>query len=148
MKKTGSISLSVWHGLLVVCMFASPLLKAQDIDSIAFHLYTDSLKKGVQNYINVDGWISEGRWVPLSGKDLHFTSTSGKFEGNNLVIDPGFTGEKVSITATYTRKLNLSISTSIFIKTVQVNEQLKTVEEVIQPNSTGKKSRKKQKGNP
>ena len=148
MKKKCSVSMRIWPALLVVCLLASPLLNAQVIDSIAFHLYTDSLKKGVHNYINVDGLLREGRWIPLSGKDLSFVSSHGKFEGNNLVLDPGFKGEKVSITATYTHNQKLRISTTIYIKTIEENTQLKTLEEVMQPDSAGKKSRKKKKGNP
>ena len=37
----------------------------QKVDSIYFHLYTDSLKKGFFNYINVDGKMSDGNWQPL-----------------------------------------------------------------------------------
>ena len=39
---------------------------AQKVDSIYFHLYTDSLKKGQHNYINVDGKLSNGSWMPVN----------------------------------------------------------------------------------
>ena len=42
--------------------------RAQKVDSIYFNLYTDSLKKQVHNYINVDGKFSNGSWLPLTEK--------------------------------------------------------------------------------
>ncbi len=33
---------------------------AQKIEYVNFNLYTDSLKKGLHNYINVDGYIGNG----------------------------------------------------------------------------------------
>src|SRR5207344_2336753 len=59
---------------------------AQRIDSISFHLYTDSLKKGTHNYINIDGKTSDGKWKPLTSKDITFTTTYGTFEGTELVL--------------------------------------------------------------
>ena len=56
---------------------------AQKVDSIFFHLYTDSLKKGTYNYINVDGKLDNGRWLPLTAKEIDFTATAGNFEGNS-----------------------------------------------------------------
>ena len=35
-------------------------ISAQNLDSIFFNLYTDSLKKGTYNYINVDGQFTDG----------------------------------------------------------------------------------------
>jgi hypothetical protein len=83
--------------LLFTILLITSLAKAQKIDSIYFHLYTDSLKKGVHNYINVDGKISDGRWLPLTPKEIQFSSTGGKFEGNDLVLPADFTGDKVVI---------------------------------------------------
>jgi hypothetical protein len=71
----------------------------QHIDSIYFHLYTDSLKKGVHNYINVDGKLSNGKWMPLTDKEIKFSSSYGVFVGNSLIIDSAFTGEKVTVRA-------------------------------------------------
>ncbi len=67
--------------VVVIAVSASPLF-AQKVDSIYFHLYTDSLKKGQHNYINVDGKLSNGRWQPLTSKDIQFSCSSASFEGN------------------------------------------------------------------
>lgn len=85
--------------LLIVFLFAGILVKAQKVDSIYFHLYTDSLKKGQHNYINVDGKMSNGRWMPLTAKEILFTSTEGTFNGNELFIPDHFKPEKVTVKA-------------------------------------------------
>ena len=69
--------------VFLTSFFASS--KAQKIDSIYFHPYTDSLKKGTYNYINVDGKLSDGRWLPMTPKEVDFTSSAGKFSGNSLL---------------------------------------------------------------
>lgn len=56
-------------------MMAATAVSAQKIDSIYFHLYTDSLKKGFYNYINVDGKMSDGSWTPLDSTQILFILT-------------------------------------------------------------------------
>ena len=72
---------------------------AQKVDSIYFHLYTDSLKKGQHNYINVDGKFSNGSWAPLTEKEIQFSSSHGSFQGNELIIPMDFKPEKVTVKA-------------------------------------------------
>jgi hypothetical protein len=64
--------------------------KAQKVDSIYFHLYTDSLKKGQHNYINVDGKLSNGKWMPMTAKDVQFSCNEASFQGNELIIPADF----------------------------------------------------------
>lgn len=85
--------------LLPIFLFAGILTKAQQVDSIYFHLYTDSLKKGQHNYINVDGKLSNGSWLPLTAKQILFTSSEGTFNGNELFIPDHFKPEKVTVKA-------------------------------------------------
>lgn len=91
-------------------------LKAQQVDSIAFHLYTDSLKKGTHNYINVDGLQSNGRWLPLTSKELEFRSSDCYFSGNELFVPADFKGKKITITAILRNKPALQIERTIWIK--------------------------------
>ena len=72
---------------------------AQKVDSIYFHLYTDSLKKGFYNYINVDGKLANGNWLPLTPKDILLTANTGSFRDNDLFIDSSYTGESVTVKA-------------------------------------------------
>ncbi len=118
-------------------------LKAQKVDSLFFNLYTDSLKKGVHNYINVDGKLSNGQWLPLTEKQLIFSSTDGKFEGNSLILDTSFKGEKVTIKITLRSDPSVSKETTIYIKKLSGNEKLKTVEEVLKGGSPKRRNRNK-----
>ena len=117
--------------LLLLILAASTAGRAQQVDSIFFHLYTDSLKKGTHNYINVDGKISNGRWLPLTNKELDLTSSNGKFVGNSLVIDTAFRGEKVTVKAVLKNNTAIWKEIEIYIKKVEVVERLKTVDEIM-----------------
>lgn len=104
----------------------------EKVDSIAFHLYTDSLKKGgVFNYINVDAKLSNGRWMPMSAEDLIFTSSGGKFDGNNLFFDTAFKADSVVVKAVLKADTSMQRSITIYIKKLPDNEVLKTMEEVM-----------------
>lgn len=84
--------------LLFISLGASPLF-AQKVDSIYFNLYTDSLRKGQHNYINVDGKLSNGRWMPMTAKEIEFSCATAKFQGNELIIPEDFKPEKVAVKA-------------------------------------------------
>ena len=115
----------------------------QKIDSIAFHLYTDSLKKGVYNYINVDGLQSSGLWMPLTSREIRLSCDYGRFEGNNLIIDSSCSQKMVNITAVYNRNPSLRKTITVYIKTLPDNEQLKTKEQILEEMSGKKKKRRK-----
>ena len=117
--------------LLLLVTTASLVGRAQQVDSIFFHLYTDSLKKGVHNYINVDGKLSNGNWLPLTNKEIDFTSTAGKFVGNSLVLDSSFKGEKVMVKAVLKNNSTIWKEIEIYIKKVADNERLRTVDEIL-----------------
>lgn len=104
--------------LLLFVLFASfSGLRAQKVDSIYFHLYTDSLKKGQHNYINVDGKLSNGRWIPMTAKDVQFTCNEATFQGNELIIPADFKQEKVTIRASLKSNPFVVIEKTIWIKT-------------------------------
>ena len=117
--------------LLLLVTTASMVGRAQQVDSIDFHLYTDSLKKGVHNYINVDGKLPNGRWLPLTNKEINFTATAGKFDGNSLVLDTTFKGEKVTVKAVLKNNTAIWKEIEIYIKKIEVNERLRTVDEIM-----------------
>lgn len=73
--------------LLLSFVLAVSILKAQKVDSLFFNLYTDSLKKGSWNYINVDARLSNGKYIPLTSDQLHFKISNGKLQGNSIWID-------------------------------------------------------------
>ena len=83
--------------LLILFVAIRQVTVAQQIDSMFVNLYTDSLKKGTYNYINVDGLMHNGRYIPLDSNQLSFSSSYGTFYGNNLFIDRECKLEKVHI---------------------------------------------------
>ena len=89
---------------------------SQKVESIHFHLYTDSLKKGQHNYINVDGKMSNGSWLPLTSKEIIFSCSSANFEGNELVIPENFKEEKVTVKAVLKSDPSMWIERTIWIK--------------------------------
>jgi hypothetical protein len=99
-----------------VILFSGSVLKAQQVDSIFFNLYTDSLKKGQHNYINVDGKLSNGKWMPLSSKEVEFSCSSAKFAGNELIIPEGFTEKSVTIKAVLKSNPSVFLERTIWIK--------------------------------
>jgi hypothetical protein len=127
--------------LLLLITAAGTVVRAQKVDSIFFHLYTDSLKKGTHNYINVDGKLSNGRWLPLTNKEIDFTTSVGKFEGNSLVIDTAFKGEKVTVKAVLKNNTAIWKEIIIYIKKVEIIERLKTVDEIMNTPSTRRSRR-------
>ena len=128
---------------LLLITAAGTVVRAQQVDSIFFHLYTDSLKKGTHNYINVDGKMSNGRWQPLTNKEIDFTSSYGKFEGNILIIDTAFKGEKVTVKAVLKNNTAIWKEATIYIKKVEIVERLRTVDEILNtPSNSSRKSRR------
>ena len=129
--------------LFGIVIFAFIIGNAQKVDSIYFHLYTDSLKKGTHNYINVDAKLSDGKWRPLSAKDLNFTSSYGTFEGNELILPDKPTVEKLTIKAVLKSDPALWKEITIWIKKKPDDEVLPTAEEMLKNKSqkTGKSKR-------
>ena len=132
--------------LLSIILISSAILgKAQKIDSIYFHLYTDSLKKGTHNYINVDGKTSDGKWRPLSAKEVSFTSSYGKFEGNELILPDPCTVEKLTIKAVLKSNPSTWKEITVWIKKRPDDEMLPSSEEVLKNKS--QKAGKSKRGN-
>lgn len=112
----------------MVC--AAGFAKAQKVESIYVNLYTDSLKKGTLNYINIDGKLSNGRFLPLDSNDLIFWSSAGKFEGNSLWIDGDTNVKKVDIKVTVKNNPALVKEFTIYVKQMP-DPQLKSVDEIM-----------------
>lgn len=104
--------------LVTVFLTMAGASQAQKVDSIYFHLYTDSLKKGQHNYINVDGKLSNGSWLPMTAKQVDFSSSHGQFEGNELIIPENFTEKKVTVKAILKSNPSVIIERTIWIKTM------------------------------
>jgi hypothetical protein len=87
--------MKLFFTILLICISFSSF--AQSIDSIFFNLYTDSLKKGSWNYINVDAKLSNGKYIPLNEKQLIIKTSAGKQEGNSIWLDWDFKPEFITV---------------------------------------------------
>ncbi len=128
--------------LFFILVTFSAFAKAQKFDSIYVHLYTDSLKKGTYNYINIDGKLNGG-YLPLDTTDIAFTSSDGKFYGNSLYLPADFSKEKVSIKAVLKSNPAIYKQFDIYIKKIPDPKKLKTMDEILnEQGSSGKRKRR------
>ena len=116
--------------------------KAQKVESIYVNLYTDSLKKGTYNYINVDGLLSNGKYIPLNNTQVCFTSSHGEFNGNSLWIDSSMLSGKVLINVKLIADTSNQKSFEMYIKTKK-DEDLKTEQEILDEMKQQQKKKKK-----
>ena len=125
--------------LSLICVgFAS---KAQKIDSVYVNLYTDSLKKGTYNYINVDGLLSNGKYIPLDTNHIIFKCSHVKFYVNNLWIDRNINTAKVDIQLLLKKDNSVIKNLEMYIKTKE-EEPLKTEQELLDEMEQQRKSKK------
>ena len=131
--------------LFFLLLLISSFAKAQKVESIYVDLYTDSLKKGTYNYINIDGKLSTGKFIPLDSTNIIFTSSDGRFSGNSLWIDPDFKKEKVSIKAVLKSNPSMYKEFTIYIKKKPNDEKLKTLDELMKENNSNSKTARKKR---
>ncbi len=108
---------------------------AQKIDSIYFHLYTDSLKKGFYNYINVDGKTADGKWLPLTADEIIFSTDKDStlhFKNNDLFIDSAYGRETVTVKAVLKNNPQIWKEVTIHIRKRGFDEPLLTNEQILQ----------------
>src|SRR5690606_23299396 len=117
--------------LISLFLFFTSSAIAQQVDSIYVNLYTDSLKKGTHNYINIDGRLNNGRYIPLDSTHIIFAASDGNFSGNSLWVPPDFAKEKVSITATLRSNPRVCKKFDVYIKRNPDPAELKTVDEIL-----------------
>lgn len=118
--------------------------QTEKIDSIYFHLYTDSLKKGTHNYINVDGKLSDGKWKPLTSREIEFSTDYGRFENNELILPENCKEEKLTVKAVLKSNPSVWKEITIWIKKKPDDEKLPTREEILK--SQRQKQGKSKKG--
>ena len=121
--------------------------KAEDqplIESIHFNLYTDSLKKGFYNYINVDGKMTDGSWMPLDSNHIIFTSNAGSFKGNDIFLDSSWKEETIKVKAVLRSNPRVWKEITIYIRKRGFDEALKTDQEIL--DNMRREINKKKKG--
>ncbi|TDH29236.1 hypothetical protein EXU57_03985 [Segetibacter sp. 3557_3] len=125
--------------LSIIGVFLAGSGWSQKIDSIYFNLYTDSLKKGVHNYINVDGKLSTGSFLPLMSDEVSFSSSAGKWDGNSIIIDSSYKFDSVVISVALKSNPQVTKSVTIYIKRKETVEALRTEQEILDDLKRGKK---------
>lgn len=128
--------------LLLFTVAFSLTASAQKIEAIYFNLYTDSLKKGFYNYINVDGKCTDGTWLPLDTTQVRLTANTGTFKGNDLFIDSSYKGETITVKAVLKSNPALWKETTIHIRKRGFDEPLKTNDEILNDMHSKKKRSK------
>jgi hypothetical protein len=126
--------------LFIVLFLLSRNASAQKIESIYFNLYTDSLKKGFYNYINVDGKCADGTWLPLDSTHIRLTANTGYFKGNDIFIDSSYTGDTIRVKAVLKRDPSIRKEVVIYIRKRGFDEPLKTDDEILDGLRKKKKS--------
>jgi hypothetical protein len=126
--------------LFLVALAGALKAPAQKVESIYFNLYTDSLKKGFYNYINVDGKCADGTWMPLDTTQVRLSANTGFFKGNDLFIDSSYKGETVIVKAVLIKEPSISKETVIYIRKRGFDEPLKTNDEILNDMRTRKKA--------
>lgn len=121
-------------------------VKAQKISKIFLNLYTDSLKKGTYNYINVDGQLANGNYIPLDSTEIKFWASDGYFSGNSLFVDKGCTKESILIRIRSKSQPEIVKEFTMYIKK-QPDERLKTQEELLDEMRKSKRDIKIKKKN-
>ncbi|SFW57256.1 hypothetical protein [Chitinophaga sancti] len=87
------------------------------LESIRFHHYADSLKRGFRYYLNVEGIYSSGKIFPLDTSALSFEVSEGKLLGQDLLINNNETSiQSINATATYKNDERLKALTTIPVK--------------------------------
>jgi len=129
----------------IVLLFISFFAKAQKVENIYFNLYTDSLKKGVYNYINVDGKLPGGSFYPLMATEVVFKSSAGRWEGNSIIIDSSYKSDSVVITASLKSDLAVNKTVVMYIKRSGFEGVIRSQEELLEEWKTGIKNKSKKK---
>jgi hypothetical protein len=125
--------------LLFFILAASINASAQKVESIYFNLYTDSLKKGFYNYINVDGKYTDGSWQPLDTTQVRLTANTGTFKGNDIFIDSSYTGDTITVKAVLKSNPSIWKEVTIYIRKRGFDEPLKTGDEILNEMRSKKK---------
>ena len=131
--------------LFGILLFSAVSAKAQKVDSIFVNLYTDSLKKGTYNYINVDGLLSDGRYLPLDSNHIIFSCSHGTFYGNSLFIDKDTKLDKINIHVALKKNPAMHKDFVMYIKKKEDDEKLRTAEEILADMRKDGKEKKKEK---
>lgn len=125
-------------------LIATTATSGQVPDSLFFNLYTDSLKIGTFNYINVVGQFKTG-FQPMTEKELIFLADTGRFFGNSLFIDSNFKGDRVRITVSLRADTSKKKELILFVKTQESTVPLLREEDLFKNPRPSRRNRRSEK---
>lgn len=103
------------------------------VKRIRFNLYTDSLKRNVPFYLNVEGIFSSGRIYPLDTERLEFKASAGVLNNNILLVKKSDTAiHQVKVYARLKTDPALCDSVVIPVKKVGDTAKLPTEQQLLQ----------------
>ncbi|SJZ46851.1 hypothetical protein SAMN04488128_101345 [Chitinophaga eiseniae] len=81
-----------------------------------FNHYTDSIKRNIRYYMNVEGKFSSGRVLPLDTVQLRFRTSAGAVIGQDVLVEQNDTAKAVLMEAWYKPNPDLYIRSEVPIK--------------------------------
>ncbi|QJB33557.1 hypothetical protein HF324_20355 [Chitinophaga oryzae] len=81
-----------------------------------FNHYTDSIKRNIRYYMNVEGKFSSGRVLPLDTVQLRFRTSAGAVIGQDVLVEQKDTAKAVLMEAWYKPNPDLYIRSEVPIK--------------------------------
>ncbi len=112
---------------LLFCELALPYL-----ESIHFNLYTDSLKRDVEFYLNMEGHFSSGKIYPLDTVKVRFQASAGELLGNVLLLPESDTAvHDIQVKGIFKWDAQLADSCLIPVKTQVEDITLPTEQELL-----------------
>lgn len=95
------------------------------LSSIRINNYTDSLKRGIHFYVNVEGIFNTGRIYPLDTARVRISSDAGQLIGQDLLIPVADSVTKrIAVKAVYRGNSSLTASSVIPVKQLPDDESL------------------------
>ena len=123
-------------------LFIGYVANAQRVEKMFVNLYTDSLKKGTHNYINVDGLMSTGNYLPLDSTKIILSCDKARFFGNSLFIPMDNHEEKYTIKVSMRSDPKQFEEFVMYVKKTE-DPLLKTESEILAEMKANKKKKMK-----
>ncbi len=113
------------------------------LTAIRFHHYTDSLKRGIRFYLNVEGIYNSGRIYPLDTARVKLYTDKGSILGQDLLIplDDHVT-QQINVKAVYRGNAGINAESEIPVKQASDDESLiiRNEKDLFRKNTKKKKS--------
>lgn len=116
-----------WGDAAVTCSLPLPYVR-----HIRFNLYTDSIKRNIPFYLNVEGRFSSGRVYPLDTGMVSFTASAGTLTANVLEVKKSDTAvHQVEVSARLKEDPRLRAAVSVPVKIMPDTATLPTTRQLL-----------------